>query len=74
MTPSQVKLTLVDSKPQIAASKPEDAIDGKNGILRWDVETPARAAGVAKATATVTYHLRLEYDKQMSITGLAMNQ
>ena len=37
-------------------------------MLRWDVEVPPRAFGVAKLD--VEYQLRLEYDKQLSIAGL----
>ena len=69
---SQVKLTLVSSAPEQASAGADEKVNGKNGILRWDVEAPARTNG--PATSTVAYHLRMEYDKQMSITGLAMNQ
>ena len=41
----------------------------KTGLLRWDLDVPARTDGAS--AATVQYQLRLEYDKQMSITGLA---
>lgn len=69
---SQVKLTLVASEPEQTAAASADKANGKNGIMRWDVEAPARTNGAA--TVIVAYHLRLEYDKQMSITGLAMSQ
>lgn len=68
---SQVKLTLVSSAPEQTPGGAEEKTNAKNGILRWDVEAPARTNG--PATSTVAYHLRMEYDKQMSITGLAMN-
>lgn len=40
----------------------------KKGILRWDVQAPAQAAG--PQALGVEYKLRLEYDKQMSISGM----
>ncbi len=66
---SQVKLTLIKCEPVLTAM---EKADDKNGIMRWDVEVPGRTNGAA--SVTVTYHLRLEYDKQMSITGLALGK
>jgi hypothetical protein len=43
--------------------------DRKRGILRWDVQAAAQTAGT-KALA-VDYQFRLEYDKQMAVTGMA---
>lgn len=40
--------------------------DKKAGLLRWDVTVPAGAN--AATAASIEYKVRLEYDKQMSIT------
>jgi hypothetical protein len=40
----------------------------KKGILRWEVKVPAQAIGPKAYTAE--YKLQMEYDKQLSITGL----
>ena len=67
---SDVKATLVKAEPSLNESADYRNGDFKKGILRWDVNVPAQAnAGKA---SVVEYQLKLEYDKQMSITGIAM--
>jgi len=39
------------------------------GILRWDTEVPPQAIGTE--ALAIEYQFRLEYDREMSITGLA---
>ncbi len=66
---SQVELTL--EGPDIALS--DDAIyqqtERRQGILRWEVDVPGKTQG-AEAYA-LDYSFRMEYDKQMTIAGLA---
>jgi hypothetical protein len=40
----------------------------KQGILRWDVQVPAAATG--DKAYTLDYKFKIEYDKQMAITGM----
>lgn len=67
---SDVKLTLVQPGPQLSADPAYLQADRKNGVLRWDVEIPARAVGLKQHD--VEYQFRLEYDKQMSVAGLPL--
>lgn len=69
---SEIRVTLGESSaPPLAQPGQVDA-DRKKGILRWDVQAAAQAAG-AKAL-TVDYQFKLEYDKQMAVTGMAGTQ
>lgn len=43
--------------------------DRKRGMLRWDVNAPADASGLK--AFSLEYAFRLEYDKNMAVTGLA---
>lgn len=65
---SDVKLTLVESGPELSADPGYLQTARKQGMLRWDVEVPARAVGVDELN--LEYQFRLEYDKQLSIAGL----
>lgn len=67
---SEVKATLVSNSPKVSEDAAYKQNDFKKGILRWDVPVPAQAIGAS--AAAVEYQLRLEYDKQMSITGVAL--
>jgi hypothetical protein len=66
---SDVRSTLVKATPEISNDSVYTQTDNKKGILRWDVEVPAES--IATAAAGVEFQLRLEYDRQMSITGIA---
>jgi hypothetical protein len=65
---SEVKLTLVTSGKDLSADDDYRQTERKKGILRWDVEVPAQAAGL-KAFRN-EYKLQMEYDKQLAIAGL----
>lgn len=67
---SEVRSTLISAKPEISSDSNYVQTDQKKGILRWDIEVPAQA--IATSAAAVEYQLRLEYDKQMTITGIAL--
>ena len=64
---SDVKLTLVSSGPELSTDERYQS-ERKKGILRWEVKVPAQAIGPKAYTAE--YKLQMEYDKQLSITGL----
>lgn len=69
---AEIRVTLGEtSLPPLAQAGKVDA-DRKKGILRWDVQAAAQAAG-PKALA-VDYQFKLEYDKQMAVTGMAGTQ
>ncbi len=64
----EVKCSLVSSELPETADASHAQTERKAGILRWDVDVPARATDLtAKA---FTYELKLEYDKAMTVTGL----
>ena len=67
---SDVGSALVDPKPPLSDDSMYRQLDHKKGILRWDVQVPPAATQIS--AAAIEYTLRLEYDKQMSITGIAM--
>lgn len=66
-----IKITLVDSGPALA-EYPEQAADRKRGLLRWDLEVPAKSVGAAHKT--LRYTLRIEYDRELSIEGMPAPQ
>ena len=59
---SEIKVSLLESTPQIANA---DSKERKQGILQWAIDVPAKDAGAGRAT--VDYSLQLEYDKNRSI-------
>lgn len=67
---SEVRSTLASSTPKPSEDPVYLQTDFKKGILRWDVQVPPQA--FATSAVTVEFQLRLEYDKQMSITGMAL--
>ena len=67
---ADVKVTLVKASAELSDDTTYRAADHKKGLLRWDVDVPQAAKGAE--AVVVDYHLRVEYDKQMSVTGLAM--
>ncbi len=62
-----IKITLTDPGKKLA-SYPDQATERKQGLLRWDLNTPAGATGVD--SVAVEYTLRVEYDKELSIVGM----
>ena len=69
---SDMKLTLVTSDKPVSED-PEYQLKGRpEGILRWDIEVPAKAAGVDRVS--FDYTMQIEYDKQLSIVGLPVQE
>lgn len=67
---SEIKLTMVDTGPELSDDEAYRQSDHKKGILRWETQVPASAVG-HKALA-IEYHFQIEYDKNMTISGMPM--
>jgi hypothetical protein len=67
-TESEIKLTLIEPGKPLSSDTHFQQVDRKKGLLRWDVEVPAQSVG--PKAFSLEYQLRLEYDKQLAITGL----
>ncbi len=65
---TDVKVTLVEEGRGLNKG-PQVESERKQGLLRWDADVPAQAT--RDRALTVEYQFRLEYDRQMSIVGLA---
>lgn len=65
----QIRIELT-SKPEHELSQDStyQQTERKKGILRWEVEVPAQA--IATKALNVDYKVRMEFDKQMAITGM----
>ncbi len=66
---SDIKVTLEDPGVELCADRTYQTTQRAKGILRWDTKVPAQAIG--PEALAIEYEFHLEYDKQMSITGLA---
>jgi hypothetical protein len=66
---TDIKVTLVKSDEKVSDDDAYQAANRKDGILRWDVETPAQAVGAKRKV--LRYTMQIEYDKQLSIVGMA---
>lgn len=66
---TEVKVTLVSTGSELSKEEAYQQTERKKGILRWDVEVPAQARGTK--AFTMDYRLGVEFDKQMSIAGIA---
>jgi hypothetical protein len=65
---NDIKVTLVRSDEDVSKDEAYQMKDRKDGILRWDVEVPAKAVG--PEAKMLKYTMQLEYDKQLSIVGM----
>jgi uncharacterized protein (TIGR02231 family) len=63
-----VKVTLVKSDQQVSSDETYQLTDRKEGLLRWDVETPGQAVGPKQKV--LRYTMQIEYDKQLAIVGM----
>ena len=64
---SDIKLTLGEASSELSSDAAYQHGERKQGILRWEVDVPAGATG--HEAAAVEYSFRLEYDRQMTISG-----
>jgi len=65
--PSEIRLTILNdasAHDQVQQHK----YDKTSGVLLWDVDVPAGATGAN--TTMIDYTVRLEYDRQMTISGM----
>ena len=66
---NDIKVTLVKSDEKVSDEDAYQTTNRKDGILRWDVEVPAQAVGAKRKV--LRYTMQIEYDKQLSIVGMA---
>lgn len=64
---SEIRLTLLSASPSPVGGM--DPAAHKDGLLQWVEEVPGGSAG--EKGLALQYKFRLEYDKQMSLSGLA---
>lgn len=69
---NDIRVTLVKTGADLSGDAEYLASERKGGLLRWDATVPARAAGTG--ALGVEYTFRLEFDKQMSLSGLALGR
>lgn len=62
---SDIKVTLIDSSENLSSDETYLRTDRRKGILRWDVDVPARAVG--SDVSAVEYTFSVEHDRQMQI-------
>lgn len=65
---SEVRVTMVSTKPEVSKDPTYQQSDSKKGILRWELEAAAQSIG--PKAATIEYQVKVEYDKQMEVTNL----
>jgi hypothetical protein len=66
---NDIKVTLLKSDEMVSDDDAYQMTNRKDGILRWDVEAPAQAVGPKRKV--LRYTMQIEYDKQLSIVGIA---
>ena len=65
---ADIKLSLVSTGEDLSDDPTYRKGDHSKGILRWEVEVPARAVG--HQAKQIEYKFQLEYDKQMNLAGM----
>ena len=65
---NDVKTTIESTSVALSTDATYLQRERKKGILRWDVPVPAQA--IDTKAAVVDYKLKLEFDRQMMITGM----
>lgn len=65
---ADMKLTLLKSDKPVSDDQDFKQKGKKEGLLRWDVEVPAKATRTDRYD--LKYTMQIEYDKQLSIVGL----
>ncbi len=63
-----MKITLVSSSKDLSKEELYQQKELKKGMLRWDL--PVAAQSIDGKAAMVDYQLKLEFDRQMTITGM----
>lgn len=62
---SDIRVTLVTSGDPISEDKVYQRTLRKEGILQWEVEVPAQAAG--ESARTIEYTFRMEFDRNLNL-------
>ncbi|MEI8197500.1 MAG: mucoidy inhibitor MuiA family protein, partial [Phycisphaerae bacterium] len=65
---TDLRITLEPSAEALSQDAEYQRTGRKQGILRWDVKAPAGATG--EKAFVLEYKFKVEYDKQMGITGM----
>ncbi|MCE9552795.1 MAG: DUF4139 domain-containing protein [Planctomycetes bacterium] len=65
--PTDARVTMGEMKDKISDDKLYLRLERPKGILRWDVEVPAHAAG--DTARMVTYGYRVEFDRNFALTA-----
>lgn len=65
-----IKISLISSGQELSQDAHYRQSEYKKNILRWEVEVPAKSIG--PQAKSLEYQFKLEYDKQMTIAGLAV--
>jgi uncharacterized protein (TIGR02231 family) len=69
---TDVRVSLLEADAELSDDPRYQQTDRRKGILRWDVEVPANATGTD--AMGLDYQFRMEYDRQMSVTGLPLTR
>ncbi len=69
---ADVRVTLGDTSDPISADKLYQREERPMGILRWEIEAPAQAAG--ENARLIKYHYKVEYDRQFVVSVPAGKQ
>ena len=64
---NEAKITLGTSTHDLSTATEYVTTDKNKGILPWDISVPAQAIG--EKAATVSHQFKVEYDKQLNISG-----
>ncbi len=63
---ADIRVTLGETSDPISADKLYQREERPTGILRWDIEAPAQAAG--ENARLIKYHYTVEYDRQFVVS------
>lgn len=69
---ADIKVTLGEMSDPLSADKEYLRAVRPTGILRWDIQVPAGAAG--ENARIVEYSFKLEFDRNMDITGITSGE
>jgi uncharacterized protein (TIGR02231 family) len=63
---ADIRVTLGDTSDPISADKLYQREERPMGIVRWEIEAPAQAAG--ETARLIKYHYKVEYDRQFVVS------
>ncbi len=65
---NDVKITLASSSKEVSTDAAYQQSERKKGMLRWDL--PVEAQAIGPKAAVIDFQMKLEFDRQMTITGM----